>query len=99
MFEALKCAPRLLMQVDLKPVQGSRFQPTEFADLGAAVYDRPDGKRMLLVESAQSVANRLEHAYLEGDGSRLAPEFDGLPYVLVNLSRLRRGLVRFHAVM
>ena len=99
MFEALKCAPRLLMQVDLKPVQGSRFQPTGFADLGAAVYDRPDGKRMLLVESAQSVANRLEHACLEGDGSRLAPEFDGLPYVLLNLSRLRRGLVRFHAVM
>jgi CRISPR-associated protein Csb1 len=86
MFEALKCVPRLLMQVDLKPVQGDRFQPTGFADLGAAVYDRPDGKRMLLVESAQSVANRLEHACLDGDGPRLAQEFDGLPYVLVKLT-------------
>ena len=86
MFEALNCVPRLLMQVDLKPVQGDRFQPTGFADLGAAVYERPDGKRMLLVESAQSVANRLEHACLEGDGPRLAQEFDGLPYVLVKLT-------------
>lgn len=86
MFEPLKCVPRLLMQVDLRPVQGARFQPTGFADLGAAVYDRPDGKRMLLVESAQSVANRLEKACLEGDGPRLGPEFDGLPYVRVKLT-------------
>jgi CRISPR-associated protein Csb1 len=59
MFEQLDSAPRLLMHADLKPVQGDRFQPTGFADLGAAVYERPDGTRMLLVESAQSMANRL----------------------------------------
>src|SRR5207253_6245313 len=37
-----------------------RFQPTGFPDLGAATYDGPEGKKMLLVESAQSMANRLE---------------------------------------
>lgn len=86
MFETLKGKPRLLMQVDLTPVQGDRFQPTGFADLGAAIYERPDGTRMLLVESAQSVANRLEAACLDGDGPRIAHQFDGLPYILVNLS-------------
>jgi CRISPR-associated protein Csb1 len=32
------------------------------------------------------VANRLEHACLDGDGPRIAPELDGLPYVLVRLT-------------
>jgi CRISPR-associated protein Csb1 len=85
-FEALKDAPRLLLEVGLKPIQGTRFQPTGFADLGAAVYERADGTRMLLVESAQSVANRLEAACLEGGhGPGLIKELAGLPYVRVKL--------------
>jgi CRISPR-associated protein Csb1 len=59
-FSALQAAPRLLIEADLQPLQGARFQPTGFPDLGAAVYDGPNGKRLLLVESAQSMANRLE---------------------------------------
>jgi CRISPR-associated protein Csb1 len=86
MFEALNNAPRLLLEVELKPIQGDRFQPTGFADLGAAVYERPDGQRMLLVESAQSVANRLEQTCLDGNGSRIAEELAGLPYVLAKLT-------------
>lgn len=58
--EALSNAPRLLIEAVLQPVQGRRFQPTGFPDLGAATYDGPNGERMLLVESAQSMANRLE---------------------------------------
>lgn len=53
-------APRLLLKVKLKPLQGTRFQPTGFPEIGAAQYDGPDGTPMLLVESAQSMANRLE---------------------------------------
>lgn len=86
MFKSLIGSPRLLLDVLLRPVQGDRFQPTGFADLGAAVYQRPDGTQMLLVESAQSVANRLEKTCLDGDGPRIAPEFAGLPYVLVRLA-------------
>ncbi len=86
MFETLAGAQRLLMEVDLRPVQGDRFQPTGFADLGAAIYERPDGTRMILVESAQSMANRLEHGCLAGDGPRIAPELEGLPYVVAELS-------------
>ncbi|WP_024296607.1 type I-G CRISPR-associated RAMP protein Csb1/Cas7g [Methylomicrobium lacus] len=59
-FSALQSAPRLLIEADLQPLQGARFQPTGFPDLGAAVYDGPNGNRLLLVESAQSMANRLE---------------------------------------
>ncbi len=86
MFEKLNNSPRLLLEAELKPIQGDRFQPTGFADLGAAVYERPDGLRMLLVESAQSVANRLEQTCLAGSGPHVAEELKGLPYVLVKLS-------------
>lgn len=52
--------PRLLLKAALRPVQGTRFQPTGFPEIGAAEYEGPDGTPMLLVESAQSMANRLE---------------------------------------
>lgn len=84
MFEELKGIPRLLIEQDVWPVQGDRFQPTGFADIGAAVYQRHDGTRMLLVESAQSVANRLELSCVDGIGLR--PELDGLPYVKARLT-------------
>ena len=56
----LDAAPRLLIEAELAPLQGTRFQPTGFPNLGAATYKAPNGVDMLLVESAQSVANRLE---------------------------------------
>ncbi len=88
MFESLVNASRLLLEAELKPVQGDRFQPTGFADLGAAIYERPDEKRtrMLLVESAQSIANRLEHTCLNGDGAHIAKELEGLPYIVAKLT-------------
>ena len=86
MFENLNDIARLLLEQELQPVQGDRFQPTGFADLGAADYKRADGKRMLLVESAQSVANRLEKTCLKGDGPHIDPELDGIPYVVAKLT-------------
>ncbi len=82
-FAALANAPRLLMECELKPLQGDRFQPTGFADLGPARYTRPDGSEMLLVESAQSVANRLEAAVWDDATDDLIPELKGLPYIVV----------------
>jgi len=84
MFTKLDDAKRLLLEVDLVPVQGERFQPTGFADLGAATYQLPDGTRMLLVESAQSVANRLEATILGADNG-LIEELAGLSYLRANL--------------
>jgi CRISPR-associated protein Csb1 len=82
----LERTPRILLEAELRPAQGERFQPTGFADLGAAEYTRPDGTDMLLVESAQSVANRLERTCLEGDGPDIDSDLRGLPYVAATLT-------------
>lgn len=75
--------PRLLLEAELRPVQGARFQPTGFPDVGAGVYTLPNGKEQLLVESAQSVANRLEGACWDESENDLVPELRGLPYIRV----------------
>ncbi|PIV88259.1 MAG: type I-U CRISPR-associated protein Cas7 [Hydrogenophilales bacterium CG17_big_fil_post_rev_8_21_14_2_50_63_12] len=82
-FDALNNQPRLLIEADLQPVQGTRFQPTGFPDLGAAEYDGPDGQRMLLVESAQSMANRLEEVCWDKVANDWVTTLLGLPLVRV----------------
>lgn len=82
-FDTLKTAPRLLIEAQLQPVQGTRFQPTGFPDLGAATYDGPDGRRMLLVESAQSMANRLEAVCWDKVNDKWVAGLDGLPVIKV----------------
>ncbi len=77
-------ASRVLIEADLAPMQGQRFQPTGFADLGAAVYTLADETQMLLVESAQSMGNRLERTILTPEGT-LVPELEGLSYVTAKL--------------
>lgn len=82
-YEQLKDTPRLLMEVQLKPLQGTRFQPTGFPDLGPALYKAPDNTDMCLVESAQSVANRMEMTCWDLKKQDLIEELRGLPYVRV----------------
>lgn len=74
---------RLLVEAKLKPIQGSRFQPTGFPDLGPATYALPDGTPMLLVESAQSMANRLEAVCWDGNANNWVEPLRGLPFVQV----------------
>jgi len=81
-FSKLKGQPRLLLEVLLKPLQGSRFQPTGFPDLGAATYEH-NQISMLLVESAQSMANRLEGVCWDEASDDLVAPLKGLPYVKV----------------
>jgi CRISPR-associated protein Csb1 len=80
---AISNTPRLLMEAKLKPRQGHRFQPTGFADLGPARYTLADGTEMLLVESAQSVANRMELACWDLAAQDLIAELRGLPYLKI----------------
>ncbi len=79
----LKSQSRLLLDVALQPVQGKRFQPTGFPDLGAASYEH-DKISMLLVESAQSMANRLESVCWDEAANELVAPLKGLTYVKVN---------------
>jgi len=87
MIDALKDQPRLLVEASLHPVQGDRFQPTGFPDLGAAIYKRPDGTPMLLVESAQSMANRLEAVCWDEANNRIIAALAGLPHIVVDLGK------------
>ncbi len=86
-FAALQNQPRLLIEAELKPVQGDRFQPTGFPDLGAATYKRPDGTSMLLVESAQSMANRLEEVCWDKARDEIIAPLKGLSHVVVDLGK------------
>lgn len=79
----LNIAPRLLLEAHLQPIQGTRFQPTGFPNLGAATYDGPNGERMLLVESAQSMANRLETVCWDRPADDWVASLKGLPLVKV----------------
>lgn len=82
-FTALDKAQRLLIEAKLKPLQGTRFQPTGFPNLGAATYQGPGGVDMLLVESAQSMANRLEAVCWDEVKDDWVAPLKGLPVVKV----------------
>jgi CRISPR-associated protein Csb1 len=77
-------ASRLLLEAELKPLQGSRFQPTGFPNLGAARYSGPAGEELLLVESNQSMANRLEAVCWDTATDNWNDPLLGLPLVRVS---------------
>jgi CRISPR-associated protein Csb1 len=79
---------RRVYDVDLWPVLGSTFQPTGFPDLGAATFDRWEGEdaepvQALLVESVQSMANRLEATTWDAAKREPMSVVDGMPWVRV----------------
>lgn len=82
-MSSLSGTPRILMEADLRPLQGHRFQPTGFPDLGAATYTLPDGTEMLLVESVQSVANRMETVCWDEAAGDVIKALNGISYVQV----------------
>mgnify|MGYP006282386571 CR=1 FL=1 len=82
-FATLAEHPRLLMEVNLKPLQGDRFQPTGFPDLGPARYTAPDGTEKILLESPQSVANRMELACWDDAEQNLIKDLQGLPFIRI----------------
>ena len=72
----------LLFEIQLGVRLGHRFQPTGFPDLGAAEFDTPYG-RSLLVESAQSMANRLEAVCWDEGANDVIEPLRGLSHVRV----------------
>ena len=88
-MEQLNDHPRILMEARLEPIQGTRFQPTGFPDLGAAVYDAPsengNSTQMALIESAQSMANRLESVCWDKETDQIASVLRGMPYIHIIL--------------
>jgi CRISPR-associated protein Csb1 len=73
---------RLLFAIPLVPLQGKRFQPTGFPGLGAATFQTSVGTS-LLVESAQSTANRLELMIWDEPARDVVGEVRGISHVRV----------------
>ncbi|MBX3193465.1 MAG: type I-U CRISPR-associated protein Cas7 [Labilithrix sp.] len=82
-LKPLSNTSKLLFDVELAPLQGNTFQPTGFPDLGAATYESKEGT-CLLVESAQSMANRMEAVCWDEGKQDLVEDLRGLSYVKVN---------------
>jgi CRISPR-associated protein Csb1 len=76
-------AQRTVLAAELAPLAGTRIQPTGFPDLGAAEFETGTGQKALIVESAQSMANRLEATTWDEARADQAAELTNLPYVRV----------------
>ncbi len=81
-LKALDGVNRLLLTVPLRPIQTDRFQPTGFPSLGAATYQTNDGAK-LLVESTQSMANRLETTCWDTAENKPISALNGISHVTV----------------
>jgi CRISPR-associated protein Csb1 len=77
---------RYVYDAELAPVFGSTFQPTGFPDIGAATFTRYEGGRevdALLVESVQSMANRLEASAWNPAQNQPVDAVTGMPWIRV----------------
>lgn len=81
-LKSLDKSNRVLFSIPLRPVQGDRFQPTGFPSLGAATYQTCEGQK-LLVESSQSMANRLETVCWDTPNNKPIKCLDGISHVTV----------------
>lgn len=83
MIDALEHSTRLVVDVRLQPLIGSSFQPTGFANLGAAEFQRPGGPPSLLVESVQSLTNHFEALGFDSAAREPISLLSELPWIAV----------------
>jgi CRISPR-associated protein Csb1 len=74
---------RALATIALAPLQGRRFQPASYANLGHALFTTPDGLRCLQIDGHAAVANWLEATGWDDDRDQPHPVLEGLPFVRV----------------
>ena len=77
---------RVVIRASLTPINGDRFQPAGFPEIGHVIYraPRPHGRTedVCIVDSAASMANHLETVCLESPfGLDMHSDLIGLPYV------------------
>ncbi|MGC8730913.1 MAG: type I-G CRISPR-associated RAMP protein Csb1/Cas7g [Halothiobacillaceae bacterium] len=73
---------RVLITATLELTNGRFLQPTGFPDIGPCIYRDKDGRRWCLVESEQSMANRLEAVCMKDPGVWV-DDLKGLPLIAV----------------
>lgn len=98
-FSKLDKVQRLLFEIPLEPLQGARFQPTGFPNLGAATFRSPKGE-CLLVESVQSMSNRLELTVWDEVKNDVKAELTGLSHIRVERkgSFLTDSIIEAHRI-
>lgn len=74
---------RVVLSAELELASGSYFQPTGFPDIGPCRFVDGHGNRRCLVESEQSMANRLEGVCMRAPGEWRAPFEGKLPIIKV----------------
>lgn len=82
LLEAVYSQDHILITAALELVNGRFLQPTGFPDIGACIYRDKDGRRWCLVESEQSMANRLEAVCMRDPGVWV-DELKALPVIAV----------------
>ncbi len=82
LLEDVYSQDHVLIIAALELVNGRFLQPTGFPDIGACIYRDKDGRRWCLVESEQSMANRLEAVCMRDPGVWV-DELKGLPVIAV----------------
>ncbi|MCS7312220.1 MAG: type I-U CRISPR-associated RAMP protein Csb1/Cas7u [Acidobacteria bacterium] len=82
LFEELYASDYGVITARLGLANGRFLQPTGFPDIGPCIYRDKDGKRWCLVESEQSMANRLEAVCMKSPGVWV-DALQGLPLIVV----------------
>ncbi len=72
----------VVITASLKLATGRFLQPTGFPDIDACIYRDKDGRRWCLVESEQSMSNRLEAVCMKSPGVWV-DDLKGLPVIAV----------------
>lgn len=77
---------RVILQARLVPINGDRFQPAGFPEIGHVIYKAPRTDRttadVCIVDSAASMANHLESVcHANSFALELHEDLTGLPYV------------------
>jgi CRISPR-associated protein Csb1 len=81
-LETLYGQDRVMITASLKLANGHFLQPTGFPDIDACIYRDKEGRRWCLVESEQSMSNRLEAVCMKSPGIWV-DDLKGLPLIVV----------------
>ncbi len=82
LLDTLYAHDRVVIRAALDLANGRFLQPTGFPDIDACLYRDKEGRRWCLVESEQSMANRLEAVCMRSPGVWVE-DLKGLPVVAV----------------
>lgn len=81
-FDTLYGQDRVAITASLELASGRFLQPTGFPDIDACIYRDKEGRRWCLVESEQSMSNRLEAVCMKSPGVWV-DDLEGPPLVVV----------------